>query len=106
MVSLRGYDNPVMPMAPCSAGQRQRVALARALYGNSAFVVLDEPNSSLDEQGCWCWQAPLLNPSPAAPRLLTHRTSVLALPGQNVVLLKRRTKNAQKTPTTFLSRYA
>jgi len=85
----QGYNSPVgREGTMLSGGQRQRVGLARAFYGNPAFIVLDEPNSSLDEQGDADLARAItqLKAKGATFIVMTHRTSVLSVADKMLVL--------------------
>jgi ATP-binding cassette subfamily C protein EexD len=82
-----GYDTRLVGNV-VSAGQRQRIGIARALYGNPQFIVLDEPNSNLDQDG----DAALLKTLAALHRngrtvvIVTHRSNVLEIADKILLL--------------------
>jgi ATP-binding cassette subfamily C exporter for protease/lipase len=84
-----GYDTPLGPGGRgLSPGQRQRIGLARALYGAPKLVVLDEPNSSLDETGDAALISAIqsLKASGATVVMITHRTNALAVADKMLIL--------------------
>lgn len=71
-----------------SGGQKQRLAFARALFGKPSLIVLDEPNSNLDEAG----EAALvqaikgLQARNATVMVITHRVPILQVTNKLMLL--------------------
>jgi ABC-type protease/lipase transport system fused ATPase/permease subunit len=77
-----------------SGGQRQRIGLARAVYDKPAFIILDEPNASLDSEGEAALVSAVqqLRQSGATQVLITYKTSILAIVDKILVLAQGHVK--------------
>lgn len=84
-----GYDTKVDDSsANLSGGQRQLIGLARAFYQNPSILILDEPNSHLDEHG----EASLLSAITAMKAqgktivIISHRQNILRIADQLLIM--------------------
>jgi ATP-binding cassette subfamily C protein EexD len=85
----KGYDTVIDSTGGLlSGGQRQRIGLARAVYGEPKFILLDEPNSNLDDQGELALAKALqqLKSKQVTVVVITHRTGVLNLLDKLLIL--------------------
>lgn len=86
----KGYETPIRGQGYIlSGGQKQLIGLARALYGMPRLVVLDEPNSNLDEAGeiALVHAVRNLKRQGATVVLVTHKMNILSIV-DNIMLMR------------------
>ncbi|RAW91192.1 type I secretion system permease/ATPase [Photorhabdus laumondii] len=91
----KGYDTVIgAGGVGLSGGQKQRIGLARALYDEPSLVVLDEPNSSLDEAGERALNEAIsqLKAQGKTVIVITHRTSLLSQTNKILLLVQGKMK--------------
>lgn len=84
-----GYDTPLGDGGTgLSGGQKQRLGLARAMYDDPSLLVLDEPNSNLDDMGEQALLAAIIDLRKRGKTiiLITHRTSIISATNKLLLL--------------------
>ncbi|KEJ90849.1 type I secretion system permease/ATPase [Sulfitobacter donghicola] len=83
-----GYDTVVQAgQVRLSGGQMQRIGLARALYDEPVILVLDEPNSNLDNTGS---------------QALNHAIRAMKAAGRSVLIMAHRPAAIQECDTLLV----
>jgi ATP-binding cassette subfamily C protein len=83
-----GYDTQISAgQVRLSGGQMQRIGLARALYDDPVIVVLDEPNSNLDNVGS---------------QALNHAIREMKSRGRSVIIMAHRPNAIQECETLLV----
>ena len=104
----QGYDTVLGDGgAGLSGGQKQRIGLARALYDDPSLIVLDEPNSNLDDSGEQALLAAIqqLRQRGRTIVVVSHRTSILQVTTR-LLLLRQGTVQAFGPTGTVLAELA
>lgn len=100
-----GYDTMLSADgAPLSGGQVQRLCLARALYSDPVLLVLDEPNSALDETGVSALNSAIRNAKDSGRSVVVMAHQPPALAETDMVAVLDRGRQSDLGPTRLMLR--